>query len=103
MKVVKQISTGDIVHRENPEFADGKGKINAHINTGIDLTDLEEKDVPQAQWNNHIKADKDKKKDIEVGGGKPYAIAKVLLNYMRDELGLTKTWGQFKQDVKGEL
>jgi hypothetical protein len=53
MKVVKQISTGNIIHREIPDFETGKGIINASFITGISQSDLEEVEITQTEWDNH--------------------------------------------------
>jgi len=62
MKVVKQISTGEIVYRENPEFKDGRGKINASKIERIPIDDLVEEDVPVSEWIAYLKGKEDKHK-----------------------------------------
>lgn len=51
MLVVKQISTGKIVHRESPDFAKGMGILNASRLNGIPVEDLEEVDVTEQEWD----------------------------------------------------
>ena len=51
MKVVKNIQTGRLVHREIPDFEEGKGIINAVAMGCGSIENLEEIEVTQTQWD----------------------------------------------------
>lgn len=50
MRVVRQISTGRLIHREIPNFEWGKGILNALIDNDIPVEDLEEVEVTTQAW-----------------------------------------------------
>jgi hypothetical protein len=105
MKVVKQISTGKIVYRESPDFKDGQGIINAHINENIPVMDLQEVDIPQQDWdvfqNNQSVLQETNNKTLDNFSLREKVIVKGLLkliNQLRVKVGMAEiTLVQVKQ------
>jgi len=59
MLVVKHKDTGEILYRSEPEFEEGMGIKNASIIEGIPEIELEEVEITQQEWDDHIAAQKD--------------------------------------------
>ena len=97
MKVVKQKSTGRIVHREEPEFKPGKGKENASTSTGILETDLEEVEVSQADWDAEMALRADERKEGQLNRPEIKALIEAI------EIKLSMGKGTFGQMVKDKL
>ena len=104
-KVVKNKNTGEILYRESPEIVDGiKALKSASAFAGLPEKDLVVADITQKNWDDHVKAKKDKKKDITLSNDEMMkSIAYTLLKYMRDELGLSKTDRQFETDITAKI
>ena len=56
MKVVKRISTGQIVYKSNPEFKNGEGLKNAIV-LGYDKSDLMEENITNSQYDEIMEDD----------------------------------------------
>ena len=54
MKVVKHKETGEILYRSEPEFEKGFGIKNASIGEGVPETELEEVNITQQEWDEHV-------------------------------------------------
>lgn len=100
MKVIKQISTGEIVYREFP-FTD-KTLINASNSTGIDISDLDE--YTMTQQDEQQEANCARKKAIlkEISELDFKTIRPIREDGIKDEV-TGETWLEFYQNKIIEL
>lgn len=94
MKVVKR-KNGEIVYRQEPEFEDGKGILNAVVLEGGEAEDYEEVEVLQAEWDSYIAKQIIAKKEAELDAMTP------LIESIEESLSLPK--GTIREKMKGRI
>src|SRR3990167_2768368 len=107
MKVVKQISTGNIVYRQSPDFEPGKGIECARAMHGLPITDLEEVEITQAEWNAEIAQRVEKEKETQLDTAITKALAQATLNRLNvlgQKVGLaTIPLASWRAEIKSYL
>jgi hypothetical protein len=95
MKVVKQISTGKLVHGESPDFLPGNGIKNAVFFSKLDPRDLEEIEVSPTEW-----ASANKKPAI---ASNTQLLEKILEIAQEGKSGKKKTLEDLKVEIVGAV
>ena len=101
MKVVKLKLGGVIIHREIPDFEEGKGIKNASKRKGIDENDLEEVDISQTEWDLHLFS-----KNAEKLGSLDPKLEKsleLIFDYLKKDKSLPKNKNDFKMALREYL
>lgn len=97
MKVVRQISTGRLVFRQEPDFEPSKGVLSVSRNSGIPETDLQEVDVMPADWDAELILRTNEEKERQLN--KPEM--KALIEVIEDTLSVARR--TLRDRVKAKL